>query len=159
MASIQQAMNQMLSTAGIAAGFYAHSPEGQRRAEIKQTKKAYNQVEELSPQWEEPTNTTEIEATDEIYEIQLARAKKLYNLDPTNEHYQEWLTNLERAHPDTKYAVAKKASPKAQAEAKAQASLEEKQTTKSEINTKVKKERHALLEDGQTEQGKGGNRR
>lgn len=36
MASIQQAMNQMLATAGVGAGLYAHSPEGQERAHFKQ---------------------------------------------------------------------------------------------------------------------------
>lgn len=35
MTSIQQSMNQMLATAGVAAGFYAHSPEGQRQAQIQ----------------------------------------------------------------------------------------------------------------------------
>lgn len=36
MASIQQAMNQMLATAGVGAGLYAHSPEGQRQAKIQE---------------------------------------------------------------------------------------------------------------------------
>lgn len=36
MASIQQSFNQMLYTGTVGAGLYAHSPEGQRMAKVKE---------------------------------------------------------------------------------------------------------------------------
>lgn len=147
MASIQQALNQMLATAGVAAGLYAHSPKGQSKTEFKQTKKAYDFLEEKRSQWEAPLDTSGLEMADELSELQLARAKKLYELDPTEENYKEWMDNLNRARPETKYAVPNKTSPKAKAEAKAMASLKEKQDTRTQLEKEIKERRGEYMKE------------
>ena len=45
MASIQQSFNQMLMSAQIGAGLYAHSPAGQEAAEVRKLKKNNPKIE------------------------------------------------------------------------------------------------------------------
>lgn len=72
--SIQQAMNQMLMTAQWGAGFYAHSPAGQKQAKIRGLEKdirTYNKAIDQGT------------ASSKQYEQRAAAASQLYELDPS----------------------------------------------------------------------------
>lgn len=76
MASIQQSFNQMLSSAQLATGLYAHTPMGKQKAEIfnlERNIKTYNKAIESGT-----ASSTE-------YEKRSAAAQKLYELDPSEE--------------------------------------------------------------------------
>lgn len=83
--SIQQALNNMLMSAQIGAGFYAHSPAGKTQAEIKKLKTDYEQVNQLYPNWGEPKEGEE-HTSDVIVKQQTERAEKLASLQPTKEN-------------------------------------------------------------------------
>ena len=87
--SIQQTLNSMLMSAQIGAGLYAHSPAGQKAAEIKQLKSNYEDLEKKYSNWGEAKPGQE-HISDIIVKQQTERAEKLAALQPTKE-------NLERA--------------------------------------------------------------
>lgn len=122
MASIQQALNNMLSTAGIAAGFYAHSPEGQKHAELRQLEKEQSLLDKKVAEGLSSTEDARKQA-----EI----ADKLFNLDPTSERLnisEEYTGKWEK----TRKASKQTDDLKATAESKAIESLGSKLDTISE---------------------------
>lgn len=146
MASIQQAMNQMLATAGVAAGLYAHSPEGQRKAQIKQTEAAYNKVNDIYDTWAGPLDAAETEIYEKIQQTQLERSKKLYELDPSEERFKNWKADIEGTSSYHDFD-APTSSPKAKAEARAMASLKEKQDTRTQLEKEIKERRGEYMKE------------
>jgi hypothetical protein len=72
--TIQQSINQMLYTGTVAAGLYAHSPEGQKQAKIRGLErdiKTYNKAIESGT-----ASSTE-------YQRRATAASQLYELDPS----------------------------------------------------------------------------
>lgn len=122
MASIQQALNNMLSTAGVAAGFYAHSPEGHKRAEIKQLEKEQSLLDKKVA--EGISSTEDVRRQAEI-------ADKLFTFNPTPERLdisEEYAGKWEKARKASKQTDDLKAT----AESKAIESLGSKLDTISE---------------------------
>lgn len=89
--SIQQSINQMLMTAQVGAGFYAHSPSGQRQAEIKKLERNYKRVHEKEDEWDEPFTPEGEPVQSHLREIQMNTAQRLYELDPSEERYRTLL--------------------------------------------------------------------
>lgn len=120
--SIQQSLNQMLMTAQIGAGFYAHSPEGQRKAQIKQLEKEQSLLDKKVSEGISSTEDSRRQA-----EI----AEKLFNLNPTPERFdksEEYSGAWQKAKKSSKYTEDLKAT----AESKAIESLGSKIDTINE---------------------------
>lgn len=83
--SIQQAMNNMLFSAQVGAGLYAHSPAGKKQAEIRQLKADYEKTDKTYSDWGEPQEGEE-HVSDIIVKQQTERAERLAALDPTKEN-------------------------------------------------------------------------
>jgi len=103
MANIQQSINQMLYQAQIGAGLYAHSPEGQRTAELRQLKKAAEEAGAKTTEAvtaaiknEQNLNKSVFESpvgeTIETFGTQeVQNREKLFKLDPSDKNYQAYL--------------------------------------------------------------------
>lgn len=120
--SIQQSLNQMLMTAQIGAGFYAHSPEGQRQAQIKQLEKEQSLLDK---------KVAEGISTTEDARRQAEIAEKLFDLNPTPERFdisEEYTGKWQKANEASKYTEDLKAT----AESKAIESLGSKIDTINE---------------------------
>ena len=115
--SIQQVMNNMLMSAQIGAGLYAHSPSGQKQAEYRKTKVDYQKAEAHEVDWRAP-KAGEEHISDLLAEQQAKRAEKMAMLKPTQE-------NINRATEDREaYENSiEDSSPKKSAETKALESL------------------------------------
>lgn len=83
--SIQQSINQMLTIAAGGIGLYAHSPEGQKQAEIKKLEKDYQKTEENIEEWSEPVKEEETNIAEFNAKLQRERSQRLYQLDPSTE--------------------------------------------------------------------------
>lgn len=118
--SIQQAMNNMLMTAQVGAGLYAHSPTGQKQAEYRKTKIDYQKAEAHEVDWREPGSGEET-VSDLLAEQQAKRAEKMAMLKPTPE-------NIKRAAEDREAyeASMEDYAPKKSAETQAFQSLADK---------------------------------
>lgn len=93
MASIQQALNQMLQSAQIGVGLYAHTPEGQKRAEIAGLKKDIPKLEKMREQQAEADIDTEAanKAYGKILSAEEKAHERLYALDPNRKNYKAML--------------------------------------------------------------------
>ena len=93
--SIQQAFNNMLMSAQVATGFYAHSPEGKKRAEVRQTKKAIRAAEGKADIAAAALEADEGIAFEKEYTFRtkdIANLKQhLFELTPTEKSYQSYL--------------------------------------------------------------------
>lgn len=90
MASIQQSLNQMLMSAQVGAGFYAHSPAAQQKMELKQTKEALSKTlssREMQQDIDDPSEAATAEYRENLA-LGESLAKKLYSLEPTEENYR-----------------------------------------------------------------------
>lgn len=92
--SIQQSINQMLMSAQIGAGFYAHSPTGQKQAAYKEAKKEFQKTEEKYPQWSEPTTEDEVAIYEQMSQRQADLASKMYSIKPTETNYEQYKNAL-----------------------------------------------------------------
>ena len=92
--SIQQALNNMLFTAQVGAGLYAHSPAGKEKTEYRQLEKAYQKTEGTYSQWAEPTTEEEIEIYEDKAQVQADIAAKMYSIRPTLENYKRYKETL-----------------------------------------------------------------
>lgn len=85
--TIQNAVNQILGSATIGAGLYAHSPTGKAKAETRDLTKAYEAAETHRKEWEEPLAGEEAIA-ETFTRKQAERAQRLYELNPTEANYE-----------------------------------------------------------------------
>jgi hypothetical protein len=90
MASIQQSFNQMLMSAQIGAGLYAHSPAAKQKQEIKNLEKQSQAIEKARDiQIEADVDTPEANA---LYQENLEQgsriAQRLFELDPSKQRYE-----------------------------------------------------------------------
>ena len=97
--SIQQAFNNMLMSAQVATGFYAHSPAGKKQAEIRQVKQAIK-AENIKADVETATHEAdEGIAFEKAYASRtqnIANLKqRLFELNPTEKSYQSYLKAVE----------------------------------------------------------------
>ena len=90
MATIQSLLNQAIGTAGVMAGLYAHSPEGQRKAKIKELTSAYETIDKAQSIADEPVNETEIEVAEQIGKKKTRLAEQLFELSGSEQHYQQY---------------------------------------------------------------------
>ena len=91
MASIQQSLNQMLMSAQVGAGFYAHTPAAKQKQEIKNLEKQSQAIERARDiQIEADIDTPEANA---IYQENLEQgsrvAQRLFELDPSEQRYAD----------------------------------------------------------------------
>lgn len=164
MASIQQALNQMLTTAGVGAGIYAHSPAGQKRAELKKKKLHYATTQEnLFLVGEYTDDPIKKQANEEIRQTLLHQntqaAEEVFQLDPTGPNYYNYKEALE-VELENKYSSDSEGdydsddfyapegdTPKAKAEARAIASLKEKQDTRTQLEKEIKERRGEYMKE------------
>lgn len=97
MASIQQAFNQMLMSAQIGAGLYAHSPKAKQKQEIKNLEKQGQAIEKARDiQIEADVDSPEANA---LYKENLEQgsrvAQRLFELDPSKERYKNVIAERE----------------------------------------------------------------
>ena len=94
MASIQQSFNQMLMSAQIGAGLYAHSSVGKEAAEVKKLKKDMPKIEkqmELTGDNIEPESSeSEDQAFTEALKKNTEQAKRLFELRPTEKNFKDY---------------------------------------------------------------------
>lgn len=93
--SIQQAFNNILMSAQIGAGLYAHSPAGQTTAEIRKVKKAIkaeNIKADIETEIHEDADDGFLEKTYASRTQNIANLKqRLFELNPTEKGYQNYL--------------------------------------------------------------------
>lgn len=89
--TIQNAVNQILGSATIGAGLYAHSPTGKAKTETRELTKAYEAAETHRKEWEEPLDGEEAIA-ETFTRKQAERAQRLYELNPTEANYERAAT-------------------------------------------------------------------
>lgn len=104
--SIQQSFNQMLYSGTVAAGLYAHSPQGQKAAKIRGLKQEEAALKKKADiEMEEaayiPDPKQSGDATDRIYrkytkDVANLKAKR-YKLDPTEKAYQSYVSAVDEA--------------------------------------------------------------
>lgn len=93
MASIQQSFNQMLMSAQIGAGLYAHSPAGQEEAEVRKLQRTEPKIQkqiELTGEKVGPEPSAADEAFTEVFKAGTAQAKRLFELRPTEKNLAEY---------------------------------------------------------------------
>lgn len=94
MTSIQQSFNQMLMSAQIGAGLYAHSPAGKQQAEIRSIKRNAPKIAKQVEYASENVSPTSSEATDKAYteafQKQVEQSKRLFELQPSKENFNEY---------------------------------------------------------------------
>ena len=97
MASIQQSINQMLSSSQLAAGLYAHTPMGKQKAEINEIKRKLPKAEQAREQQVEAnlSSSAAEEAYKENLSLEEKLQKRLYELQPTEENYLGMIAEIE----------------------------------------------------------------
>lgn len=97
MASIQQSLNQILATAGVMSGLYAHSPAGQEAAEVSKIKRDLPKVLKAREQQAELDENSEAaeKAYQENLDLGTKMSKRLYELRPTEENYRSMIAEAE----------------------------------------------------------------
>lgn len=94
MASIQQSFNQMLMSAQIGAGLYAHSPAGQEAAEVRKLQRTEPKIQkqiELAGEKIGPESSAESEkAFTEVFKTSVQQSKRLFELRPTEKNLAEY---------------------------------------------------------------------
>ena len=96
MAGIQQAFNQILYTGTIATGLYAHTPEGQAKAKIRELDK---QIKGTEKQWEIAAAAAEyIEDPTAMEKVAQKHSRRVadlqaekYKLQPTEKAYRNYM--------------------------------------------------------------------
>lgn len=97
MASIQQSLNQMLMSAQVGAGLYAHSPAGKEQAEVSRIKRDLPKV--LKAREQQADLDLNSEAAEKAYRENLdlgtKMSKRLYELRPTEQNYRNMIAEAE----------------------------------------------------------------
>lgn len=103
--SIQQSINQMLALAAGGAGLYAHSPAGQKAAEIKNLERERDVLEKIIDRGE--NTQTELGRSADI-------AERLFQLDPTDKRSETAIEARGKweSHPAAKKAIEKEKNEK-----------------------------------------------
>lgn len=97
MANIQQSLNQMLMSAQVGAGFYAHTPMGQRMGQLKELSRKEEKInKQIKVEGQEEFIGSEWPTVAKNYGRQLGEltdiAKQRYELDPTEKAFQSLLS-------------------------------------------------------------------
>jgi len=107
MASIQQSLNQMLMSAQLGAGLYAHTPAAKSKAEWKNLEKRDEAVQKQLD-IVEPKVGVEPSEADPVYtkafKEQTDIARQKYELKPTEESYKEY-TDLKQSFEEWESAL------------------------------------------------------
>lgn len=131
--TIQSLINQAINTGTVAAGLYAHSPTGQRKAQIKNLTSDYERIVQAQDLVHEPMTANEIEIDEEISKRRSLVASKLFEMTGKPEHYEEYRQALE-ADP-TRQEAHQRAQQKAQQRAEERAkTLKEQNQAKQLMN-------------------------
>ena len=93
--TIQSLINQAINTGTVAAGLYAHSPTGQRKAQIKNLTSDYERIVQAQDLVHEPMTANEIEIDEEISKRRSLIASKLFEMTGKPKHYEEYKQALE----------------------------------------------------------------
>lgn len=94
MASIQQSFNQMLMSAQIGAGLYAHSSVGKEAAEARKLKKDMSknekQIELTGDNIGPESSESENQAYTETFKAGVEQSKHLFELRPTDKNFKDY---------------------------------------------------------------------
>ena len=93
MASIQQSFNQILMSAQIGAGLYAHSPAGKEAAELRKLKRDMPKIEKQIELTGENVSAEPSESDKhftEAFKAGKEQSKRLFELRPTEKNLKEY---------------------------------------------------------------------
>lgn len=96
--SVQQALNNILASGTVAAGLYAHSPEAQTQAKVKELHKERKNIEAAIETAKDFPSTSEANKLySELYSRAVGVERELVATDPNKQNVRYLLSDLEGA--------------------------------------------------------------